>query len=167
MSGPDSLYDTSVWIAQTFRAHPLHAIAQSQFAIASPTRRAMFCRATQQSVLRLLSSPNIAAQYGVPPINNADALLILDVFMANPAVGYIDEPAGVEAQWRAFGGLSSASPKRWMDAYLGAFAIRANLQFVTCDAAFTTFAGLNPTVLALQKTVAPSPPAKPGAGTNP
>ncbi len=38
---------------------------------------------------------------------------------------------------------SQASPKVWMDAYLAAFAVAGNYQFVTNDKAFRQFEGLD------------------------
>jgi predicted nucleic acid-binding protein len=77
LNAPGSLFDTSVWIALSFAAHPLHAPARAAFLAASPANRALFCRATQQSVHRILSTPAIVKAYGVPT-HNRDALAILD-----------------------------------------------------------------------------------------
>ena len=71
-------------LALAFSAHPLHASAQTAFLAASPADPALFCRATQQSVLRLFSTPAIAKAYGVPAITNHEALGILDGFLASP-----------------------------------------------------------------------------------
>jgi toxin-antitoxin system PIN domain toxin len=162
LNAPGSLFDTSVWIALSFAAHPLHPPARAAFLAASPANRAFFCRATQQSVLRILSTPAIVKAYGVPTPTNRDALAILDRLMAYPSVGFVEEPPNIVPRWRAFADLPSPSPKRWMDAYLAAFAFEAGLTLVTGDADFKAFPGLNPTVL-----IAPPPPAVQGPGTQP
>lgn len=165
MNGRGSLFDTSVWIALAFDAHPLHAPAEAVVLAASPAQPALFCRVTQQSVLRLLTTAAIAKQFGVPAATNHQALAIVDGFMASPSVAYINEPPNVFPRWRALADLPTASPKRWMDAYLAAFAIEAGLVFVTADQAFTSFTGLNPTVLLVPAPpVAASPPVPPGQG---
>jgi predicted nucleic acid-binding protein len=78
--------------------------------------------------------------------------------MALPQVKYLDEPPGLVPRWRALAELPTASPKRWMDAYLGAFALEAKIGVVTTDGAFQAFAGLNPTLLT------PAAPALPAGG---
>ncbi len=41
--------------------------------------------------------------------------------------------------WRQLSELATASPKRWMDAYLAAFAIAAGMRLVTFDSDFGQF----------------------------
>jgi toxin-antitoxin system PIN domain toxin len=139
---PGFLFDTNVWVGLTFEAHPLHAAATKAFRNATAERRVYFCRSTQQSYLRLVSSQNIANQYGVAPISNRDAFGLLETFLQQPNVGYMDEPNDLLPSWKAYADLTTSSPKRWMDAYLAAFAARAGLDLVSADAAFKAFAGL-------------------------
>ena len=91
---------------------------------------ALFRRATQQSFLRLLTTPTIAKAYGVSTPTNHDALSILDGFMGSSSVGSVDEPAKIFARWRSLADLPTASAKCWMDAYLAAFALQAGLKFL-------------------------------------
>jgi uncharacterized protein len=170
LSAPDSLFDTSAWIALTFPAHPLHASAKGEFAAISAGHRVCFCRATQQSFLRLLTNDRVMAPFGLPPLSNHDALLTLDRYMAHRSVGFIGEPDNVFARWQAFADAPTPSPNRWMDAYLAAFAIEAGLQFVTGDRGFKSYAGLNPIVLDAPGSAATArtstPPAAPGGGSS-
>ena len=166
MSGPGFLFDTSVWLALAFTTHPLHGPAEAAFVAASPARPAVLCRATQQSVLRLLTTASMARQFGVPPATNREALSLLDNWSGSASVAYREEPPSVFPRWRTLADLTSASPKRWMDAYLAAFAIEAGLDFVTGDGAFATFPGLNPTVLVPPKP-AGQQPAGQGGGSPP
>lgn len=143
-SEPGCLVDSSIWIALTFDSHPAHEIASSAVALAE-NQPAVFCRATQQSFLRLVSTPALARQYGASNLTNDDALDLFDRFMASTHVGYREEPAGLLSIWRSLAGRPIAAPKVWMDAYLAAFAIADGLKLVTLDNDFVSFeaAGLN------------------------
>ena len=136
---PGCLFDTSTWLAATFEQHPSHSVARQALRQATATQAAVFCRATQQSFLRLLSTAALAKAYGAVPLTNSDALLTLDNLQALPQVTWRDEPPGVLGLWRTLAGLDSASPKVWMDAYLAAFAIGAGLRLVTLDKDFNNF----------------------------
>lgn len=142
-----ALLDANVWIALAFAAHPHHAIAVNAFRPLSAARPAVFCRATQQSFLRLASTPAILRLCNASSLTNRDALMTLDGFMSSPAVTYQDEPGGAASLWHRFGGIPSASPHVWMDAYLAAFAVAGGLELITFDRGFSKFAGLTYTVL--------------------
>jgi len=134
-----SLFDSSVWLAAIFAQHPFHSITRQPLQQATPQQPAVFCRATQQSVLRLTSTAGIAKTYGEPPLTNRGALMTLDALQALPQVACRDEPPGVYSQWRTLAALDSASPKVWMDAYLAAFAMAGGLRLVTLDHDFKNF----------------------------
>ena len=136
------LFDTNVWIALTFQSHPIHTAANAVYARVTADRKAYFCRSTQQSFLRLISSAKFTAHYGSTALSNRDAFAELDGLMQRPNVSYLDEPQDILPDWKAYADLTTASPKRWMDAYLAAFAVKAGLEFVSNDAAFKSFAGL-------------------------
>jgi len=136
---PASLFDTSAWLAAVFERHPFHGIARQSLQQATLNQPAVFCRATQQSVLRLISTAGIARTYGEPPLTNRGALMTFDSLQALPQVAWREEPPGVFAQWRTLAALDSASPKVWMDAYLAAFAIASGLRLVTLDRDFKNF----------------------------
>ena len=166
MNGPGFRFDTNVWIGLAFAAHPLHTAATAAFLATSPARPALFCRATQQSVLRLLTTAKVVQAFGVPALTSRAALAILDGFMASPSVPFLAEPRDLFARWRTFADLPSASPKRWMDAYLAAFAVEAGLGFVTADKDFAAFPGLDLTLLSLAAS-APAPAPDPERGSTP
>ena len=136
---PGSLFDTNVWLAAIFTTHPFHSLAQQALQQATPSEPAVICRSTQQSFLRLASTPTLLKAYGAEGMTNRDALLALDALQALPQVCLRDEPPGVFALWRAFAGRDTASPKVWMDAYLAAFAIAGGLRMVTLDRDFNNF----------------------------
>jgi len=77
---PACLLDVNVWLAAAFPAHPAHANSQKVLLEATPGSPALFCRATQQSFLRLVSTPAIFKAYRSDPITNRDALSALAAF---------------------------------------------------------------------------------------
>lgn len=141
MSASSLLLDTNVWVALTFTSHPRHSAAAALFAEASSRAPACFCRATEQSFLRLSSTPAILAAYGASGLTNADALRVFLAFTALPQVRTLSEPAKLTALWHKLAGIPTTSPKVWMDAYLAAFAISSDLTFVTLDQGFRAYEG--------------------------
>ena len=133
------LFDTNVWLASVFEQHPFHGIARQALQQATPAEPAAFCRATQQSFLRLASTSAFQRTYGVQTLTNRDAFMALDTLQALPQVCWRDEPPGVFVLWRTLATRDAASPKVWMDAYLAAFAIGGGLRMVTLDRDFKNF----------------------------
>lgn len=136
---PGSLFDTNVWLAATFPKHPFYPLAQKALAQSTAARPAIWCRATEQSFMRLASTATVQRTYDALGQTNRTVLLALDTLQALPQVAWRDEPPGVFAQWRTLAALDSASPKVWMDAYLAAFAIAGGLRLVTLDRDFKNF----------------------------
>ena len=139
------LYDTNVWLSLTFSSHPHQDAARKQFSQASADHPALFCRATQQSYLRLLTTPAIQRAFASPPLTNRDALKAMAAWTNLPQVDYLSEPEGLQEKWFRAATRSTTSPKVWMDAYLAAFAITGRLTLVTLDRDFRNFVpqGLN------------------------
>ena len=136
---PACLLDGNVWLAAAFAAHPAHGVARRVLDQASAYEPALWCRATQQSFLRLASTPVITAAYGVAKATNADAWVALEAFLALPQVDVIDEPLELARHWRQLGAIEQSAPKRWMDAYLAAFAMAAGVLLVSLDRDFSHF----------------------------
>ncbi len=136
---PGSLFDTNVWLAATFPRHPFHPIAQQALKQCTPARPAVWCRATEQSFVRLASTAALHRAYDAQGLTNRSVWTALDALQALPQVAWRDEPPGVLAQWRTLAALDTASPKVWMDAYLAAFAIAGGLRLVTLDRDFKNF----------------------------
>jgi toxin-antitoxin system PIN domain toxin len=134
-----TLFDTNVWVALTFSSHPHHELARGAFDRASKRAPACFCRATQQSFLRLAVTPALLKLYGAEGFTNLDALDLLNSLNRHPKVGFLEEPAEGETLWHQLAGLPSASPKVWMDAYLAAFAIGHQLELLTLDDDFKRY----------------------------
>jgi uncharacterized protein len=144
-----SLFDTNVWIAVVFPADPFHSKAKQALALTNTARPAVMCRSTQQSFLRLASTPTILKAYGAEISTNRDALILMDKLLSLSQVVVRTEPDGAFDLWRNMAALESASPKVWMDAYLAAFAIAGGIDLVTLDHDFKKFlpSGLNLTLL--------------------
>ena len=141
------LADSNIWLALAISKHEFHAAAQGWLAGRAP-REALFCRATQQSFLRLLTTSAVLAPYGIPPLGNKAAWTIYEDFLADERIAWVEEPPGIERYWKKLAGGSMASPKLWMDAYLAAFALAGAYQLATTDKAFKQFKGLNLLILA-------------------
>jgi len=135
----DTLFDSNVWLALTFSAHPHHSLAKKIFATTTRESPACFCRATQQSFLRLATTPTILKAYGAEGFTNLDAVSLIAALTKLPNIRMLPEPLGLEPLWHRLAGLKTASPKVWMDAYLAAFAICHEAEFVTLDRDFRRF----------------------------
>ncbi|MBE7537902.1 MAG: PIN domain-containing protein [Bryobacterales bacterium] len=136
---PASLFDSSVWIALAFGSHPHHGVAKAAFESADNGAPVVFCRATQQSFLRQLSSLTLQSAYGAKLISNAAAWQKWEELLDLPQVSFAGEPDGLADLWSRFAVRDTASPKVWMDAYLAAFAISGGLDFVTLDGDFLAY----------------------------
>ncbi len=136
---PDSLVDTSVWVAAAFQHHPAHRLAEDELIAAARRGQIYFCRATQQSFLRLITTPSLLRQYQAEGFTNREAACEYTLLRAKLAVAEIAEPSGICTLWHRLAARDIAAPKVWMDAYLAAFAIVGGLEFVTLDRDFKTY----------------------------
>ena len=126
-------------MALAFSSHPYHSTARREFDTADSARPAVFCRATQQAFLRILTTPAIQKIYSSGVITNDEAWGKWELLIALPQVVWLDEPHGLETLWQQYARLSSASPKVWMDAYLAAFAVAGGFRMATLDRDFKRF----------------------------
>ena len=131
-----NLCDTNVFIALAVEQHTHHCLAARWFNNLGDEDTAAFCRATQNSFLRLLTR-KIADNYS--PLTNLQAWQVYDQLCSDDAVMLVPEPADIEVFWRKLARHSTASPKVWMDAYLAAFAIAGRFRMVTLDHDFKNF----------------------------
>jgi toxin-antitoxin system PIN domain toxin len=135
----DFLFDSNVWLALTFSSHPHHSLAKEIFAATSEASPACFCRATQQSFLRLATTPVLLRAYGAEGFTNQDAVSLIASLAKLPKIRLLSETPVLEPLWHRLAGLPSSSPKVWMDAYLAAFAILHEAEFITLDRDFKNF----------------------------
>ena len=134
--------DANVWLALLWSRHIHSEKARSWFDNAEP-EQFFFCRFTQLTVLRLLTTEKIL---GKDTKTMSEAWGLWDRVWADPRISFLSEPDNLEQEFRRRSRLSSCSPKVWADAYLLAFASMAGLRFVTFDRSLKT---LGPNVLVL------------------
>jgi len=137
------LADSNVWLALALSKHEFHDVARAWLADRKPREAALFCRSTQQSFLRLLTTRAVLAPYGIPPLSNKAAWSAYAGFLADERISWVEEPRGLESHWKKLAGNTKPSPKLWMDAYLAAFAMAGGYRMVTTDKAFKQFKGLD------------------------
>ena len=139
MTASASLFDANIWLALAFSSHPHHSVAVAAHEKATDSGLAVFCRATQQSFLRLASTPAFLRLCNATGFTNRDALKTLEQFMAANSVTFREEPRRLVPIWHRLAAVDDASPKVWMDAYLAAFAIAGDCLIVTLDHDFLAF----------------------------
>lgn len=138
-----TLADSNVWLALAISEHPFHEAARHWLDGMTQAGDILFCRSTQQSVLRLLTTAAVLRPYGSPPLTNQEAWDVYEGFLADPRIVFQEEPTGLFSIWKSLTMRETASPKLWMDAYLAAFAIAGGHQLVTIDTAFRQHAQLD------------------------
>jgi toxin-antitoxin system PIN domain toxin len=133
-----------MWMALALSAHDHRAAARGWLQTIEDPRSILFCRATQQSIVRLLTTAAVMARYGNQPLTNDAAWAIYEAFLSDDRIAFRgSEPAGLERYWKAYAVRPTASPKLWMDAYLAAFARAGGCRMVTTDKAFAQFEDLD------------------------
>jgi toxin-antitoxin system PIN domain toxin len=138
------LGDANLWLALAVSEHVHHEAARTWLDSVHERRSILFCRATQQSLLRLLTTRAFLAPYRNSSLTNVEAWDLYDALIGDDRIVFRpDEPAEIDGLWRQFAIRSSASPKLWMDAYLAAFARAAGCEMVTTDSGFRQFEGLD------------------------
>ena len=123
--------DANVWLALLWSRHVRSETARAWFEQAGE-EQFLFCRFTQITVLRLLTTEKIM---GKDTTSMSGAWGLWDRIWADDRVIFLPEPEDLEKEFRSRSKLSSRSPKVWADAYLLAFASCAGLKLVTFDRA--------------------------------
>ena len=119
--------DANVWLALLLSRH-LHAEKARAWFEQAGEEQFIFCRFTQITVLRLLTTVKIL---GADAKSMAEAWALWDRIWADDRVLFLSEPAGSEREFRSRSRLSSRSPTVWADAYILAIASVAGLKLVT------------------------------------
>lgn len=143
-----NLCDANVWLALALSEHRHHQAAARWLDGIAGGGALLFCRATQQTLLRLLTNASVLAPYGNRPLTNAQAWAAYQAFADDDRITLrTEEPLAIESRWRKLSMRGTASTKLWMDAYLAAFALAGGLRLVTTDGSFRQFPGLRPLIL--------------------
>ena len=139
--------DVNVWVALTFQGHFHHDIARAWFDSldAKDEARLCFCRITQLSFLRLITTEAVMGKDEV--LSQGQAWEVYDRWFEDSRVFFLEEPANLEKAFRGVSRRSRPAAKDWADSYLLAFAEVADLSVVTFDRALKQKDG---TVLLLQ-----------------
>ena len=122
--------DINVWIALSFRSHDHHASSWAWYRSLRPEEELAFCRMTQLGFLRLSTNASVAREEVVDQVG---AWAAYDRWINSGGAVYLEEPFGMEAEFRFYARRSTPSPKEWGDSYLVAFAAAASLPLVTFD----------------------------------
>jgi toxin-antitoxin system PIN domain toxin len=123
--------NANVWLALMWSRH-LHSERARLWFEQAGEEQFFFCRFTQITVLRLLTTDQIM---GKDTKTMSEAWSLWDRVWADTRIVFLSEPDEIEKEFRSRSRLSSRSPKVWADAYLLAFAAVAGLKFVTFDRA--------------------------------
>lgn len=121
--------DANVWLALIWSGHSHSEKAISWFE-ASTDEKFFYCRITQLTVVRLLTTSSVM---GIDTRKMVEAWDLWDKACADDRVAFLSEPEGLEHEFRRSTALLTPSPKVWADSYLLAFAGVAGLKLVTFD----------------------------------
>ena len=124
--------DVNVWVALNHGQHQHHAAALRWYAAIPDSASLVFCRQTQLGLFRILTT---IAVMGAEIVTQRGCWEIFDQWASTGQVAWADEPGNLEIPLRRLTAGTASSPKEWMDAYLTAFAERAELTLVTFDRA--------------------------------
>ncbi len=127
--------DVNVWLALTYEGHVHHAVARAWFQQLDQEARLCFCRITQLSLLRLVTTEAVMGKDEV--LTQTQAWAAYDRWFDDARVLFLEEPANVETVFRSLSRQSRSTSKGWADSYLLAFASAANLRLVTFDQALS------------------------------
>lgn len=108
------LADSNVWLALALSAHPFHNAASAWLARMPENEVVVFCRSTQQSLLRLLTTEGVLEPYGLPPLSNNAAWALYENWLGDERIAFADEPPDLESYWRRLAARDTPSPKPWM-----------------------------------------------------
>jgi uncharacterized protein len=121
--------DANVWLALLWNRHADSERARAWFDQVDE-EQFFFCRFTQITVLRLLTSERVM---GSDTKSLAEAWSLWDRIWADERVDFLAEPDDLEEEFRWRSRSMNRSSKVWVDSYLLAFAAAAGLKFITFE----------------------------------
>ena len=123
--------DGNVWLALLWSRH-VHSEKAVEWFERCADEQFLFCRFTQITVLRLLTTEKVM---GKDVRTMAEAWDLWDKIRADNRIAFLPEPEDLEPDLRKYSRLPSRSPKVWADAYLLAFVSKAGVKLVTFERA--------------------------------
>src|SRR5437867_2517336 len=102
--------DVNVWVALTYQAHVHHNAARGWLGSLRAEARLFFCRATQLSLLRLLTTE---AVMGDEVMSQALAWETYDRWFEDDRVAFLAEPPAIEQTFRAMSRFERPAAKDW------------------------------------------------------
>ena len=72
------LLDVNIWLALVLSKHTHHRAARAWLEDQAESASLCFCRVTQQGLVRLLTTAEVLAGYGNPPLSNREAWDVID-----------------------------------------------------------------------------------------
>lgn len=124
----------NVWVALTYGGHEHHSTVRTWFETLDLDARVCFCRFTQISLLRLLTTSAVMGSDEV--MTQVEAWDAYEHWRQDDRVLFLEEPPNVEGVFRALTRQRHPNSRNWADAYLAAFATVLEMQFVTFDRDF-------------------------------
>src|SRR5580698_9530019 len=91
--------DLNVWLALSLRAHSHHASAWSWYQSLRGEEELAFCRMTQLGLLRLLTTEGAARK---ETLTQVGAWAVYDGWVKNGGATYLEEPFGIETEFRFY-----------------------------------------------------------------
>ena len=133
--------DTNVWVAASLDQHPHHQRAFTFISERKPKDPVWLSCMTAISWMRLITTNSVTQQFHSHILSNQQAITILNHWKNQPEISYMEkEPDGTFEKWKQLSSSPFPSPKIWMDAYIAAIAIEADLPLVTFDKGFQAYA---------------------------
>jgi toxin-antitoxin system PIN domain toxin len=124
--------DLNVWMALSLLTHSHHTIAWDWYQSLRPDEELAFCRFTQLGFLRLVTTQSVARH---ETLSQREAWAAYARWINEGGGTFLDEPFGLEIEFRAYADRPTPSPKEWADSYLAAFAAAGSLALITFDRA--------------------------------
>lgn len=129
------LPDANVWLSLSSSGHTSHVASLAWLADVPAEEGLAFCRVTQLTLLRLLTTRAIMRD---DTLTQRHAWDQYEKILQDPRIVLAAEPAGISSTFRECSSHAEISPKRWVDDYLAAFAIAGRMQLVTYDRALAS-----------------------------
>ena len=122
--------DLNVWLALTLDSHSHFPAATAWLDSLPSSFELLFCRFTQLGLLRLLTQRSVA---GSATLNQRQAWAVYDRWLKRGGAAFVEEPLGLEVEFRSLANQGQPAPNDFADSYLAAFANSRSVELVTFD----------------------------------